>query len=63
MDASKTSFKLKFFLILLYLLVVIILSELDILPTPVSLVLYAVFFPIVFISVRNILNSVYNIVI
>ena len=61
MDASKTSFKLKFFFILLYLLVVIILSELDILPTPLSLVLYAVFFPIVFISVRNILNSILHI--
>ena len=61
MDTSKTSFKLKFFLILLYLLVVIILSELDILPTPVSLLLYAVFFPIVFISVRNILNSILHI--
>ena len=61
MDASKTSFKLKFFFILLYLLVVIILSELDILPTPLSLVLYAVFFPIVFIAVRNILNSILHI--
>lgn len=61
MDTTKTSFKLKFFFILLYLLVVIILSELDILPTPLSLVLYAVFFPIVFISVRNILNSILHI--
>lgn len=61
MDTTKTSFKLKFFFILLYLLVVIILSELDILPTPVSLVLYGLYFPIVFIAVRNILNSILHI--
>lgn len=61
MDTSKTSFKLKFFFILLYLLVVIILSELNILPTSLSLVLYGLYFPIVFIAVRNILNSILHI--
>lgn len=61
MDTTKTSFKLKFFFILLYLLVVIILSELNILPTPLSLVLYGLYFPIVFIAVRNILNSILHI--
>lgn len=61
MDTTKTSFKLKFFFILLYLLVVIILSELNILPTSLSLVLYGLYFPIVFIAVRNILNSILHI--
>ena len=61
MDTSKTSFKLKFFFILLYLLVVIILSELNIIPSWLSFVLYGLFFPVVFIAVRNILNSILHI--
>lgn len=61
MGTGNSSFKLKFFFILLYLLIVIVLSELNIIPTLVSLILYGLFFPIVFISVRNILNSILHI--
>ncbi len=61
MKTSKSSFKLKFFFILLYLLVVIILSEFSIIPKWLSLILYAIFFPTAFFSVRNVLDSVLNI--
>lgn len=61
MGAGNSSFKLKFFFILLYLLIVVILSELNIIPTWLSWILYGIYFPIVFIAVRNILNSILHI--
>ena len=57
----KISFKALFFFILFYLAVVIVLSELDIIPTVVSLILYAIFFPMAFFSVKNILSSILHI--
>ena len=61
MGTGNSSFKLKFFFILLYLLIVVILSQLNILPTWLSWILYGIYFPIVFIAVRNILNSILHI--
>lgn len=61
MGAGNSSFKLKFFFILLYLLIVVILSELNIIPTWLSWILYGIYFPVVFIAVRNILNSILHI--
>lgn len=58
---NKISFKWAFFFILFYLLVIIILSELNILPTWLSLVCYGLFFPAIFFAVRNILNNILNI--
>lgn len=58
---NKISFKWSFFFILFYLLVIIILSELNILPTWLSLVCYGLFFPAIFFTVRNILNNILNI--
>ena len=61
MGAGNSRFKLKFFFILLYLLIVVILSELNIIPTWLSWILYGIYFPVVFLSVRNILNSILHI--
>lgn len=58
---NKISFKWAFFFILFYLLVIIILSELNILPTWLSLVCYGLFFPAIFFAVRKILNNILNI--
>lgn len=58
---NKISFKWSFFFILFYLLVIIILSELNILPTWLSLVCYGLFFPAIFFTVRKILNNILNI--
>ncbi|MDE7034047.1 MAG: methyl-accepting chemotaxis protein, partial [Mucispirillum sp.] len=58
---NKISFKWSFFFILFYLLVIIILSELNILPTWLSLACYGLFFPAIFFTVRNILNNILNI--
>lgn len=57
----KMGFKFKFLCVLLYLLIVIILSEFNIIPVYVSLILYALFFPAVFSVVRNVLNSILKI--
>ncbi len=58
---NKISFKWSFFFILFYLLVIIILSDLNILPTWLSLACYGLFFPAIFFTVRNILNNILNI--
>ena len=57
----KTSFKVLYFFILLYLLIVVLLSELNIIPTWLSFVLYGIYFPVAFFSVKNILSSILHI--
>lgn len=61
MGLNKINFKAVFLLLLLYLLAVVILSELNIIPTWLSFILYALFFPTIFLSVKGILDAVSNI--
>lgn len=57
----KVSFKVVYFFILLYLFVVILLSEFNVIPLWLSLILYGIYFPVAFISVRNILSALVHI--
>lgn len=44
----KLDFKVVYFFVLLYLLIVVLLSEFNIIPTVVSLILYGIYFPLAF---------------
>lgn len=57
----KLSFKVVYFLILLYLLFVVLLSEFNIIPMWLSLVLYGIYFPLAFFSVKKVLSAILNI--
>ena len=57
----KLDFKVVYFFVLLYLLIVVLLSEFNIIPTVVSLILYGIYFPLAFFSVKKVLSAMLNI--